>query len=141
MSYSNRKKETAMMKELRRREAADHAPRMSIVYRAVDQLKLDPANARRHSKKQIRQIAESIKTFGFNVPILIDHDGKVVAGHGRLLACRLLGMTEGADTVPRSPDGGPGARLHDRRQSAHGDCHLGRSAARSTAQGALAQRT
>ena len=94
MSYSNRKKETAMMKELRRREAADHAPRMSIVYRAVDQLKLDPANARRHSKKQIRQIAESIKTFGFNVPILIDHDGKVVAGHGRLLACRLLGMTE-----------------------------------------------
>ena len=94
MSYSNRKKEIAMMKELRRREAADHAPRMSIVYRAVDQLKLDPANARRHSKKQIGQIAESIKTFGFNVPILIDHDGKVVAGHGRLLACRLLGMTE-----------------------------------------------
>jgi hypothetical protein len=83
-----------MMKELRRREAADHAPRMSIVYRAVDQLKLDPANARRHCKKQIRQIAESIKTFGFNVPILIDHDGKVVAGLGRLLACRLLGMTE-----------------------------------------------
>jgi hypothetical protein len=40
MSYSNRKKETALMKELRRREAADHAPRMSIVYRAVDQLKL-----------------------------------------------------------------------------------------------------
>jgi hypothetical protein len=58
MSYSNRKKGTAMMKELRRREAADHAPRMSIVYRAVDQLKLDPANARRHSKKQIRQIAQ-----------------------------------------------------------------------------------
>ena len=83
-----------MMKELRRREAADRAPRMSIVYRAVDQLELDPANARRHSKKQIRQIAESIKTFGFNVPILIDHDGKVVAGHGRLLACRLLGMAE-----------------------------------------------
>ena len=83
-----------MMKELRRREAADRAPRMSIVYRAIDQLELDPANARRHSKKQIRQIAESIKTFGFDVPILIDHDGKVVAGHGRLLACRLLGMAE-----------------------------------------------
>jgi hypothetical protein len=57
MSYSNRKKETAMMKELRRREAADHAPRMSIVYRAVDQLKPDPMNARRHTKKQIRQIS------------------------------------------------------------------------------------
>jgi hypothetical protein len=44
---------------------------MSIVYRAIDQLKPDPNNARRHSKKQIRQIAESIKAFGFNVPILI----------------------------------------------------------------------
>jgi len=83
-----------MIKEPRHREAANRAPRMSIVYRAVDQLKPDPANARRHSKKQIRQIAESIKTFGFNVPILIDHDGKVVAGHGRWLACRLLGITE-----------------------------------------------
>jgi hypothetical protein len=90
----NRKKETAMMKERRRHEAAARAPRMSIVYRAVDQLKPDPANARRHSKKQIRQIAESIQTFGFNVPILTDHEGKVVAGHGRLLACRLLGITE-----------------------------------------------
>ena len=81
------------MKELRHREAA-LAPRVSIVYRAVDQLKPDPANARRHSKKQIRQIADSIKTFGFNVPILTDREGKVVAGHGRLLACRLLGITE-----------------------------------------------
>jgi DNA modification methylase len=83
-----------MMKERRRHEAADRAPRMSIVYRAVDQLKPDPANARRHSKKQIRQIAESIQTFGFNVPILTDHEGKVVAGHGRLLACLLAGITE-----------------------------------------------
>jgi ParB-like chromosome segregation protein Spo0J len=90
----NRKKETATMKELRRREVAALAPRMSIVYRAVDQLKPEPANARRHSKKQLRQIAESIKIFGFNVPILTDREGKVVAGHGRLLACRLLGITE-----------------------------------------------
>ena len=67
---------------------------MSIVYRAIDQLKPDPNNARRHSKKQIRQIAHSIKAFGFNVPILIDRDENVIAGHGRLLACRELGMTE-----------------------------------------------
>jgi DNA modification methylase len=66
---------------------------MSIVYRAIDQLKPDPNNARRHSKKQIRQIAHSIKAFGFNVPILIDRDENVIAGHGRLLACRELGMT------------------------------------------------
>lgn len=46
------------------------------------------------SKKQIQQIAESIMTFGFNVPILVDRDGNVIAGHGRLLACRELGMNE-----------------------------------------------
>ena len=57
-----------------------------IVYRPIDQLKPDPANPRRHSKKQIRQIANSIEAFGFNVPILIDRDGNVIAGHGRLLA-------------------------------------------------------
>src|SRR5262249_61110753 len=67
---------------------------LKIVYRRVDQLKLDPANPRRHTKKQIRQIANSIRAFGFNVPILIDRDGNGIAGHGRLLAARELGMTE-----------------------------------------------
>ena len=43
---------------------------------------------------QIRQIANSIEAFGFNVPILIDRDGNVIAGHGRLLACRERGITE-----------------------------------------------
>jgi DNA modification methylase len=64
------------------------------VYRRIDTLKPDPANPRRHTKRQIRQIADSIKTFDFNVPILIDREDKVVAGHGRLLACPLLGITE-----------------------------------------------
>jgi DNA modification methylase len=65
-----------------------------IIYRPLDGLRPDPANPRCHSKKQVRQIAESIKAFGFNVPILIDRDGNVVAGHGRLAACRELGMTQ-----------------------------------------------
>ena len=84
------------MKDLRasRRKAANLAPPMLIVYWAIDQLKPDPHNARRHSKKQIRQIANSIKAFGFNVPILIDRNGNVIAGHGRLLACRELGITK-----------------------------------------------
>jgi DNA modification methylase len=68
--------------------------RLSVVYRRIDDLKPDPANPRLHSKKQIRQIANSIEVFGFIVPILIDRDGKVIAGHGRLLACRELGITE-----------------------------------------------
>jgi DNA modification methylase len=67
---------------------------LKIVYRHIDELKLDPANPRRHSKKQVRQIANSVDHFGFNVPILIDRHGNVIAGHGRLLAAKLLGMTE-----------------------------------------------
>jgi ParB-like chromosome segregation protein Spo0J len=77
-----------------RREAAGLATRMLIVYRATDALIPDPANPRCHSRKQIRQIAESIRVFGFNVPILIDRESKVIAGHGRLLACRELAITE-----------------------------------------------
>jgi len=67
---------------------------LRVVYRRIDDLKLDPTNPRRHSKKQIRQIANSVKTFGFNVPVLVDADLNVIAGHGRLLAGRELGITE-----------------------------------------------
>jgi hypothetical protein len=67
---------------------------LAIVYMAVEKLKLDSANPRRHSKKQIRQIAASIATFGFIVPVLTDRDNNVIAGHGRLLACPQLGITE-----------------------------------------------
>jgi DNA modification methylase len=70
------------------------APRIEITYRPIDQLKPDPRNPRRHERKQIRQIADSIVAFGFNVPILVDADLKVIVGHGRLLACRYLGRTE-----------------------------------------------
>jgi len=65
-----------------------------VAFRPIVALKLDPANPHQHSKKQIRQIANSIETFGFNVPVLIDTELKVIAGHGRLLACKPLGWTE-----------------------------------------------
>jgi DNA modification methylase len=77
-----------------RGKAGSLPPHLKVVYRDIDQLQPDPANPRLHSKKQIRQIAASIKTFGFNVPILIDREAKVIAGHGRLLACRELGWSE-----------------------------------------------
>lgn len=67
--------------------------RMSVTYRRTEELKPDRGNPHRHGKTQIRQIRNSIQTFGFNVPILIDPDGNVIAGHGRLLAARELGMT------------------------------------------------
>src|SRR5262249_17058997 len=53
-----------------------------------------PRNARTHSKKQIRQIASSIRRFGFTNPVLIDDDLSIIAGHGRVEAAKQLEMTE-----------------------------------------------
>ncbi len=60
----------------------------------IDALKPNARNARTHSKKQIRQIADSIATFGFVVPILIDEDGDIIAGHGRYEAAKLLSLKQ-----------------------------------------------
>src|SRR5215204_5359445 len=65
---------------------------LAVTSRAIDLLKPDPANARVHSRQQIRQIARSIQTFGFNVPLLVDADLNVIAGHGRLRAAQKLGL-------------------------------------------------
>lgn len=62
----------------------------------LSRLKKCPANARTHSKKQIRQIADSIKIFGFTNPVLIDENNLILAGHGRVEAAKLLGLA----TVP-----------------------------------------
>ncbi len=51
-------------------------------------------NARTHSDAQVAQIAASIREFGFTNPVLVDAERGVIAGHGRLLAARKLGMTE-----------------------------------------------
>jgi DNA modification methylase len=67
---------------------------LRVVYRRIEDLKLDPANPRHHTRKQVRQIGESIKAFGFNVPILIDREDNIIAGHGRVLAAREIGLSE-----------------------------------------------
>lgn len=67
---------------------------LTITYLAITILQLDPQNARQHSKRQVQQIAESIKTFGFLIPILIDASNRVIAGNGRLLAAMMIGMKE-----------------------------------------------
>jgi DNA modification methylase len=69
-------------------------PRLALDYLPLDALTLDPENARVHKPAQVRQIARSIEAFAFNAPVLVDRDGKVIAGHGRVLACQLLGRTE-----------------------------------------------
>jgi|SRR5208282_4050878 len=75
-------------------QPADGAPRIGVTYRPIAELGLNPANPRAHSPRQVRQIARSIEAFGFNVPILIDANLKVIAGHGRILACRQIGWRE-----------------------------------------------
>jgi DNA modification methylase len=67
---------------------------LAVEWAAIASIQPDPRNARQHSKAQIKQIARSIESFGYNVPILINADGLVVAGHGRLAACQLLGHDE-----------------------------------------------
>jgi ParB-like nuclease family protein len=67
---------------------------LKVVVRSLSELKPNPRNARIHSRRQIRQIADSIQAFAFNNPVLIDEDGRIIAGHGRVEAAKLLGMTE-----------------------------------------------
>src|SRR5258708_1972618 len=69
---------------------------LSLRYVPVVTLQSNPNNPRVHTDRQIDQIARSIRTFGFNVPILVDVDLNVIAGHGRLLAAKLLHI----DQVP-----------------------------------------
>lgn len=69
-------------------------PSVTVIYRSLKDLTLNPKNPRMHSRGQIRQIARSIEIFGFNVPVLIDAKLKVIASHGRIAACQLLGITE-----------------------------------------------
>jgi DNA modification methylase len=67
-----------------------------IEWQSVDNLIPYAKNARTHSDEQVAQIAGSIKEFGFNNPVLVDKDNSIIAGHGRLMAARKLGM----DKVP-----------------------------------------
>jgi DNA modification methylase len=60
----------------------------------VDKLKPFAKNSRLHSESQVSQIAASMREFGFTIPLLIDPEGEIIAGHGRLLAAQQLGMQE-----------------------------------------------
>lgn len=64
---------------------------LKVQYEPISRLMASARNARTHSKKQIAQIAESIRRFGFLNPILVDGDHRIIAGHGRVEAARLLG--------------------------------------------------
>ena len=67
---------------------------LAVTYRPIKSIKIDAGNPRSHKPPQVAAIARSIKTFGFNVPLLVDEAGQLIAGHGRLAAAMKLGLKE-----------------------------------------------
>jgi len=72
-----------------RQDPADHAER-----RKVSDLVPYARNSRTHSDEQVAQIAASIKEWGFTNPVLIEPDGGIIAGHGRVMAAQRLGLAD-----------------------------------------------
>jgi hypothetical protein len=77
--------------------AAEHSVAVGLDRQAeivpLERLTPYKGNARKHSKAQIQRIADSIARFGFNAPVLIDHHGQIIAGHGRVEAAKKLGLS------------------------------------------------
>lgn len=67
---------------------------LTVIYRPVGSVVPDPRNARTHPKRQVDQIVASMRSFGFTNPLLVDPAGGIIAGHGRLLAAKAMGLTE-----------------------------------------------
>lgn len=67
---------------------------LNIKYKQIKELKPYKKNAKKHDKKQVEQIASSIKEFGFTQPVIIDKNNSVVAGHGRILGAKKAGLKE-----------------------------------------------
>ena len=67
---------------------------MNVVHKRLDELIPYAKNARTHSDSQVAQIAASIREFGWMNPVLIDAENNIIAGHGRVLAARKLGLDE-----------------------------------------------
>lgn len=72
----------------------DNWPASKIVLRPVKELKDAAQNSRVHSDEQISQIASSIEEFGWTIPVLVDEEGTLIAGHARVQAAHKLGLTE-----------------------------------------------
>jgi DNA modification methylase len=67
---------------------------LHVVYERADSLTAFSNNARTHSRAQTRKIADSIQAFGFTNPVLIDKKSTIIAGHGRVAAAKMLGISQ-----------------------------------------------
>lgn len=68
--------------------------KLKVEMKKTSELKEYEKNSRVHTSEQIKKISKSIENFGFNVPILIDSEGTVISGHGRLYAAKHIGLKE-----------------------------------------------
>ena len=75
-------------------QRAGSSGRLAITYRRTSELKPNPRNPRRHDSRQLRMLAENMKRFGCVVPLLIDKNDMVLAGHGRAMAAPMAGLDE-----------------------------------------------
>jgi ParB-like chromosome segregation protein Spo0J len=71
-----------------------HWPADKVERRPISELILYARNSRTHSDAQVAQIAASIREWGWTMPILVDEDGNVIAGHGRIMAAQKLGIAD-----------------------------------------------
>jgi DNA modification methylase len=72
----------------------DSSKHLSVTYLPINTLTPDPNNTRVHSDRQIKMLAGSMKALGFNVPIIVDTVGHIIAGHARLQAAQMSGLKE-----------------------------------------------
>lgn len=75
-------------------KTGSYMQKIQIKHMPIDSLTAYSMNSRQHSEKQIQQICDSINEFGFTNPILVDNDGLIIAGHGRLEAAKRLELKE-----------------------------------------------
>lgn len=68
--------------------------KLAVTYMGVDFLRPSPHNPRKHTEEHVNEVAESIKFYGFLVPIILDEEGYMLAGHCRALAAKKIGMKE-----------------------------------------------
>ena len=65
-----------------------------IIWKNIDDLKPYEHNAKEHDETQVKNLAKSIEKYGWQNPVLIDKDNVIIAGHGRVLGAKELGLTE-----------------------------------------------
>lgn len=79
---------------MNRLAASEHWPACAVEIRPIASLKPATRNVRVHSDLQIKQIRASLREFGWTMPVLIDEDGAIIAGHGRVEAAKREGIAQ-----------------------------------------------